>query len=80
VFAATLLAGKVPVMINWTLGDANIEHVLSVSGVKTILTSSLFLDRLDSIDFNRISEHVIQANGRLFVCSQREGFSQTWKW
>ena len=59
VITATLLAGKVPVMINWTLGDANIEHVLELSGVKTILTSARFLDRLDSIDFDRISEHVV---------------------
>ena len=57
--AVAMLAGKVPVMINWTLGDANIEHVSAVSGMKTILTSASFLDRLDSIDFDRISEHVV---------------------
>ncbi len=59
VIMATLVAGKVPLMINWTVGDGNIEHVLKVGDVTTILTSAKFLDRLDSIDFDRISDHVI---------------------
>lgn len=59
VIMATLLAGKVPVMINWTVGDVNIEHVLDVGEVKVILTSGRFLDRLDSIDFEKIADRVV---------------------
>ena len=59
VIMATLLAGKVPVMINWTVGDANIQHVLNVGEVNVILTSGRFLDRLDSIDFEQIADHVV---------------------
>ena len=59
VIMATLLANKVPVMINWTVGDANIQHVLDVGDVNTILTSGRFLDRLDSIDFDQIADRVV---------------------
>ena len=59
VIMATLLAGKVPVMINWTVGDANIQHVLDVGQVNVILTSGRFLDRLDSIDFEQIADKVV---------------------
>ncbi len=59
VIMATLLAGKVPVMINWTVGDASIEEVLRIGKVKVILTSGRFLERLDSIDFDRIADHVV---------------------
>jgi acyl-CoA synthetase (AMP-forming)/AMP-acid ligase II/1-acyl-sn-glycerol-3-phosphate acyltransferase/acyl carrier protein len=59
VIMATLLAGKVPVMVNWTVGDANIEHVLRVGETNVILTSERFLDRLDSIDFERIADRVV---------------------
>jgi long-chain-fatty-acid--[acyl-carrier-protein] ligase len=59
VIMATLLAGKVPVMINWTVGDANIHHVLGIGEVNVIFTSGRFLDRLDAIDFERIADHVV---------------------
>lgn len=59
VIMATLLAGKVPVMINWTVGDANLKHVLQLSEIKTIITSGRFLDRLEQIDFNLIKEHIL---------------------
>ena len=59
VIMATLVAGKVPVMINWTVGDANIQHVLKVGQVDVILTSSKFLDRLDSINFDQIADYVV---------------------
>ncbi len=48
---ATMLAGKVPVMINWTLGVRNLKHVIDVSGLENILTSMKFLDNLDNVSF-----------------------------
>jgi long-chain-fatty-acid--[acyl-carrier-protein] ligase len=47
---AVMLAGKVPVMINWTVGDANLRHVIEISGVQNIYTSGQFLDRLEGLD------------------------------
>ena len=59
VVMATLLNGKVPVMINWTLGDANFEHVIKSSEVKTIITSSRFLDRLDNFSIGLIDPYLL---------------------
>jgi long-chain-fatty-acid--[acyl-carrier-protein] ligase len=56
---ATLTAGKVPVMINWTVGDANFQHVVKVSEVGVILTSSKFLDKVDSLDYDNIADHIV---------------------
>ena len=46
VFFALHLAGKVPVMLNWTTGPANLAHAVQVTGVKKILTSRKMIDRL----------------------------------
>src|SRR5262249_24538023 len=51
---ATQLAGKVPLMVNWTVGPRHLESVSKLSNVKTILTSWAFIDRLESVDFNGI--------------------------
>lgn len=47
-YMAVLFAGKIPVMVNWTLGERALGHTLEVLGVRTVLTSSLLLDRLRS--------------------------------
>ncbi len=59
VLMAAMLADKVPVMINWTLGDANLEHVLKVSGIKTIISSRRFLDRLDQMNFDLLKDSLV---------------------
>ncbi len=46
VFFALQLAGKVPVMMNWTTGPANLAHGVKVTGVRRILTSKKMVDRL----------------------------------
>ena len=58
VIMAVLVAGKVPVMLNWTLGDANLEHVLKVSEVKRIITSGRFLDRLDQLNVELLMDRL----------------------
>lgn len=45
---STILAGKVPVMLNWTMGKVNMEHALKISGAEVILTSEAFLDRINA--------------------------------
>ena len=39
---ATYLAGKIPVMINWTLPKESLDHTIRFSGTEIILTSSNF--------------------------------------
>jgi acyl-[acyl-carrier-protein]-phospholipid O-acyltransferase/long-chain-fatty-acid--[acyl-carrier-protein] ligase len=48
VYLATLFAGKIPVMINWTAGSRNVNHSLSLLGVRTVITSAQFVSKLES--------------------------------
>ncbi len=56
---ATLTVGKVPVMINWTLGDSNLSHVLEISEIKRIITSTRFLDNLEAMNFDLIEDYIV---------------------
>ncbi len=47
VWLAALMAGKEPVMINWTVGVRNLRHCLALSGVRHAVTASALLDRLE---------------------------------
>lgn len=46
VFYALHLAGKVPVMMNWTTGPANLAHGIEKTQVKHVVTSRKMIDRL----------------------------------
>jgi len=41
---AAMLAGKIPVFLNWTAGKRSLEHACSETGVSVILTARSFLD------------------------------------
>lgn len=56
---AVQLAGKVPLMINWTVGSRHLEAVKKLSNVQAILTSWSFVDRLENIDFNGLEDNMI---------------------
>lgn len=45
-YLATLFAGKVPVMINWTVGIANLQHGLQLTGVNTVVTARALTKKL----------------------------------
>jgi long-chain-fatty-acid--[acyl-carrier-protein] ligase len=44
---ALQLAGKVPVLLNWTTGPANLEHAVRLLELRHVVTSNLFIDRLE---------------------------------
>lgn len=46
VFLAIHLAGKLPVMLNWTTGPANLAHAVRKLEVTRVLTSRKLIDRL----------------------------------
>lgn len=48
------MAGKSPVMINWTVGGKHLDTVVDVSGIQVVLSSWSFLDALDAVDISRI--------------------------
>jgi long-chain-fatty-acid--[acyl-carrier-protein] ligase len=39
------LAGKLPVVLNWTTGPANLAHAVQLMGLKHVVTSAAFVDR-----------------------------------
>ncbi len=45
-FFALQLAGKTPVMMNWTTGPANLAHGAAHTGTKHVVTSRKMIDRL----------------------------------
>ncbi len=53
---AVLLANKVPVMLNWTLGPRALDHCRKTAGLKTILSSRRFLDNLNNADVGDIDD------------------------
>lgn len=46
VFFGLQIAGKLPVMMNWTTGPANMAHAVKTLDLKYIITSRKFVDRL----------------------------------
>jgi len=60
-YLATLFAGKIPVMVNWTAGPRNIIALLDSIGVKNILTSRVLAERikLQGFDLSEISERFV---------------------
>ena len=48
------LAGKVPVMLNWTLGPRYLDEMMALSGAKRAISSWRFLDRLSHVEFGSL--------------------------
>jgi long-chain-fatty-acid--[acyl-carrier-protein] ligase len=45
-YFACLIANKTPVLLNWTTGPSNLQHAINFLGIKIILTSQRFIDRV----------------------------------
>ncbi len=56
---AVMLAGKIPVMINWTLGDRNLRSVLEQAKIEVTLSAWSFLDRLDNAELNGLDDSIV---------------------
>lgn len=59
VVLALQLAGKVPVMINWTLGSHNLNAVVKQSGITQTLSSRRFLNRLEHAELGVVGEQIV---------------------
>lgn len=53
------LAGKVPVMINWTQGPRHLDSVKTLSKIETVLSSWAFIDRLENVDLTPIEDQIL---------------------
>ncbi len=56
---AVQMAGKVPVMLNWTLGPKYLEEMMKISGAQRIISSSRFLDRVNHVDFGSCGDKIV---------------------
>jgi len=56
IILACQLAGKTPVMINWTVGGRHLENVVDISKVQVILSSWAFVDNVENIDISQIDD------------------------
>lgn len=56
---ATQIAGKIPLMINWTIGPRHVESVKALSNVQVVLSSWSFIDRLENINLDGIEDNII---------------------
>lgn len=45
----TYLAGKLPIMLNWTVGERSFAHCMNFAGLDTILTSRKFYEKISSL-------------------------------
>ena len=61
VYLATLFAGKIPVMVNWTVGPRNMVHSLNLIGVNNVLTANALVNRLltQGINLEQLSNRFI---------------------
>ncbi len=67
-----LLAGKVPIMINWTIGPRHLEAVVKFSGIEKVLTSWAFLDRLDNVNLTGVEDLLVMMEDLRREISWRE--------
>jgi long-chain-fatty-acid--[acyl-carrier-protein] ligase len=56
---ALQLAGKVPVMLNWTLGPRYLEEMMHLSGAEKVISSWRFLERLSHVDFGSLGDQIL---------------------
>ena len=56
---ACQLAGKVPVMINWTIGPRHLQAVRELSKMEVVLSSWAFLEKLDTTDLSGIDDIMV---------------------
>ncbi len=59
VIMALQLAGKVPVMMNWTLGAHYLEEMMNISEARGIVSSLRFIHRLQNVQFGRTIDQLV---------------------
>jgi long-chain-fatty-acid--[acyl-carrier-protein] ligase len=55
---AIQLAGKIPVMLNWTLGPRYLDEMMRATRAKTVISSWRFLERLSHVEFGSLIDKI----------------------
>ncbi len=58
-FLALQLAGKVPVMLNWTMGSRNLVYALKTAEITCVISSTKFIDNLNGVDLMDLESHLL---------------------
>ena len=69
IILATMFANKIPVMINWTLGEKNLRSVVSLSKIQITISAWSFLDRLSNVDLNGLDDQIVLLEDMRLECS-----------
>ena len=56
---AVQVAGKIPVMMNWTVGKNHIQSVIETTRLKYIISSKKFLDNIKEVELGDVSKQLI---------------------
>lgn len=56
---ACQLAGKIPLMVNWTIGPRHLKAVAELTNVEVVLTSWSFIERLHNVDLEGIEDKLV---------------------
>lgn len=59
VILALLFAGKIPVMLNWTLGPRYLDEMMRLSKARYTITSWRFVDKLSNVEFGKLIDHIL---------------------
>ncbi|HSW86044.1 MAG TPA: AMP-binding protein [Rhabdochlamydiaceae bacterium] len=59
IILACLLAGKIPVMMNWTVGTKALDHAVKLIGLKTVLSSYRFVSSLETGELGSVEELLV---------------------
>jgi len=59
VILAILMAGKVPVILNWTAGARSLNFADELLDLKTVFSSRRFLEQVDSLELGTLEDKVV---------------------
>lgn len=59
VILAIQMAGKIPMMVNWTIGSRHLEAMMQISKAQVVISSWRFIDRLGNTDLKGIDENLV---------------------
>lgn len=76
---ACQLAGKIPVLVNWTAGPRHLESVVKFSNLKVILTSWAFTDRLVNVDLSSVDDLLIMLEDARREFTLRKKLQAFWR-
>lgn len=58
IILAVLMADKIPVMLNWTLGPRYLNHMMQVTRCEFVISSWKFLEKLSNIEFGHLTTKI----------------------